>query len=108
MNDPMSLIGSSISQSVAGSESSERAAAKDLARKAGRTTREAARAAPDADALIVSPDAIARASAMNNNADQPSSQRHRTLGKQHEQRQRNATGQNPPAEAERRPLDLQG
>lgn len=84
----MSSIGSSISQSVAGADASSRAAARDLASKAGRAATESARSGPDADALIVSPDAIARATAMQNNSDQPSSQRHRTLRRQQEERER--------------------
>jgi hypothetical protein len=82
----MSGIGTGITQAAAGTGAAERLASAEIARRTARPGESTRRTADDADALIVSPDAVARMQQSRNDSDQPSAQRERI---EEEQRRRN-------------------
>lgn len=105
----MSGIGTGITQAAAGTGAAERLASAEVARRSTRPGETARRSADDADALIVSPDAVARMQQSRNDSDRPSAQRERIEEEQRrrlDQRADRATSpQDPPAQPQ---LDVSG
>jgi hypothetical protein len=105
----MSGIGAGITQAAAGTGAAERLASAEIARRTARPGESTRRTADDADALIVSPDAVARMQQSRNDSDQPSAQRERIEEEQRrrlDQRPDRATSpQAPPAQPQ---LDVSG
>lgn len=105
----MSGIGAGITQAAAGTAAAEKLVSAEVARRTTRPGEATRRTADDADALIVSPDAVSRMQQSRNDSDQPSAQRERIEEEQRRRNEQRSAGE-PAAQPDpdQRRLDVSG